>query len=760
MQNEKIISKVADLISKELDVDYINPRSWIRLVNATHKTPEQLAFCVISILESAFESKKPAQTEGANWKHWYAETKMTNTCAKIGKFVIGQGNLEWTNRQRSISTFRVGYYLLHTLVKDGLLQFVVNRPNTQDPYRIKAVKGKEDELTEMISIIDTMDPLVESWSRPLFDEPKPFTHFYHETGAKMIHKCQDELSKGVTPEEVETVFEVINDTIKTPWKINTELLDVYGEMQNDPLFTFSYKVDLTELQLSGLERERNKVLQIARLVGDRTFWQGAFYDFRGRIYSTSNYLQHSGCKLAKSLFMFKEEAELGKEGWRWLLIHAANCWGFDKATLDERFQFASDNIQEWTHMGQNLVTNEEWKKADDPFNFAAAVLEITKARQSGNKFTFKSGLPVAVDATCSGLQILSALAKDRKGAELSNLANNIVEGKNVKGDYYQMIADHVWGKIEISDEDQANFDLIDNTLKKYKMDITNARENEDWDANSELKSEERAFISANYPKIKSAAKVFWANRVELGRKVCKRPCMTYFYSCQAEGMGNALLDDFQNDADFQGLVYQYAHWLTEAIYDACRELMPSATALMDLFVRVARDAAETNNDYGVTAPLTGFKFLQEYRTDVTTKVGVPYHGKRLDIRPLVVVGKEENVNKKKIKTATAPNVVHMLDSQLVAGMIMKANYPLGTIHDSFSSTAANAQKLYDDTREVFTIIFHPEEGDLDVLSEILFATDSEKYLTEPFKNTKGESVNVIIGDYEISEVMTSEFFTC
>ena len=757
MQNEKIISRVADSISVVLSPEKLNPRAWQRLVD---KTPEQLAYCVLFVLESAFQSEKPKQTEGENHKHWYAETLMTSTSAKIGKMVLGQGNLEWTEKTRLMKSFRVGYYLLHSLVDMGLLLFEKNNAVFNPPYRIKVVKGKEDEVTEMLSIIDTMEPLVPHWSRPLFDQPKPFTHFYHETGETMIHKCQEGLTKSVTPDEMETVFEVINDTIKTPWRINTELLDVYGEMQNDPLFTFSYKVDLTELQLSGLERERNKVLQIARLVGDRTFWQGAFYDFRGRIYSTSNYLQHSGCKLAKSLFMFKEEAELGKEGWRWLLIHAANCWGFDKATLEERFQFASDNVQEWTHMGQNLTTNEEWKKADDPFNFAAAVLEITKARQSGNKFTFKSGLPVAVDATCSGLQILSALAKDRKGAELSNLANNIVEGKNVKGDYYQMIADHVWSKIEVSDEDQANFDLIDSTLKKYKKDITNARENEDWDANAELKSEERAFISSNYPKIKSAAKVFWANRVKLGRKVCKRPCMTYFYSCQAEGMGNALLDDFQNDADFQGLVYQYAHWLTEAIYDACRELMPAATSLMDLFVRVARDAAESNKDYAVTAPLTGFRFLQEYRTDVNQAVDVLYKSKTKYIAARVVVGKAAMVNKRKIKTATAPNVVHMLDSQLVAGMIMKANYPLGTIHDSFSSTAANAQKLYDDTREVFTIIFHPEEGDLDVLSEILFATDSEKYLTEPFKNTKGESVKVVMGDYEISEVMTSEFFTC
>ena len=41
---------------------------------------------------------------------------------------------------------------------------------------------------------------------------------------------------------------------------------------------------------------------------------------------------------------------------------------------------------------------------------------------------------------------------------------------------------------------------------------------------------------------------------------------------------------------------------------------------------------------------------------------------------IVAVGEKEILKKTKISSATSPNVVHMLDSQIVAGVVLKAGY--------------------------------------------------------------------------------------
>ena len=161
-----------------------------------------------------------------------------------------------------------------------------------------------------------------------------------------------------------------------------------------------------------------------------------------------------------------------------------------------------------------------------------------------------------------------------------------------------------------------------------------------------------------------------------------------------------------------------------AYIDACRELMPAPTAMMDLCSSVLElDYAAKNDDFSLESPITGFKFHQDYRNDETESLKFKLRTK--DIFLKVRLAKDVVIDKKKVKKAVAPNVVHMLDSQLVAGMLLRANYPMSTIHDSFSSCAGDAQELYEDTRDVFSIIFDKED---DVLIEILTATNSLHYL--------------------------------
>lgn len=53
-------------------------------------------------------------------------------------------------------------------------------------------------------------------------------------------------------------------------------------------------------------------------------------DFRGRAYPIPPTLNHLGNDLCRGLLMFDEAKPLGERGWRWLKIHLANLYGYDK----------------------------------------------------------------------------------------------------------------------------------------------------------------------------------------------------------------------------------------------------------------------------------------------------------------------------------------------------------------------------------------------------------------------------------------------
>ena len=66
-------------------------------------------------------------------------------------------------------------------------------------------------------------------------------------------------------------------------------------------------------------------------------------DFRGRAYPIPPHLNHLGDDLSRGLLKFGESKPLGEDGLRWLKIHCANLFGYDKATFPERVQWVVDH---------------------------------------------------------------------------------------------------------------------------------------------------------------------------------------------------------------------------------------------------------------------------------------------------------------------------------------------------------------------------------------------------------------------------------
>jgi DNA-directed RNA polymerase len=165
---------------------------------------------------------------------------------------------------------------------------------------------------------------------------------------------------------MEQTFKGLDVLGKTSWRINQAVFDVMLEAWNsgeaianiaperpnleippepepskDPLERRRWitEVKLIENARSGYHSQRcfqNFQLEIARALRNEVFYFPHNIDFRGRAYPVPPYLNHMGADHCRGLLTFGKGKELGDNGLKWLKIHLANVFGFDKASLKQR----------------------------------------------------------------------------------------------------------------------------------------------------------------------------------------------------------------------------------------------------------------------------------------------------------------------------------------------------------------------------------------------------------------------------------------
>ena len=160
------------------------------------------------------------------------------------------------------------------------------------------------------------------------------------------------------------------------------------------------------------------------------------FDYRGRAYPIPAFLTPQDTDFGKSLLMFTKGAKINPQGMKWIKFQLATTYGLDKATMDERIDWIENGENRelvhrvWSDPIGNIA---DWENADEPWQFLAACIEWYELHY---EHRYHTHLPVATDATCSGLQILAGLAKDKSTAKIVN-----VVGSNKPQDAYKLIAE-------------------------------------------------------------------------------------------------------------------------------------------------------------------------------------------------------------------------------------------------------------------------------------------------------------------------------
>lgn len=159
---------------------------------------------------------------------------------------------------------------------------------------------------------------------------------------------------------------------------------------------------------------------------DETFYVPWSFDYRGRMYPLLTNLSPQGIDFEKSLFYFADEGPVNHD---WLAFQVATTYGLDKAAFGDRIAWAKENAALISEIAEHpLETLSTWSNVSEPWCFLAACKEYHDCCVAKTKTT--SGLPVGIDATCSGLQHLSAMTFDASAAALVNVtpADTIADG--------------------------------------------------------------------------------------------------------------------------------------------------------------------------------------------------------------------------------------------------------------------------------------------------------------------------------------------
>ena len=430
---------------------------------------------------------------------------------------------------------------------------------------------------------------------------------------------------------------------------------------------FEYRKARTEAENAKKKYERSMhvkttaTLQVAAKFKDRDkFFLPWSFDYRGRAYPIPSYLTPHDTDFGKSLLKFGVESFMTHEAEEWLAFQVATTYGLDKKPMRERLDWVKDNFTFISRIATDPIGNlSEWEKADEPWQFLAACDEYYHCViLCDRQFT---SLPVAVDATCSGLQILAGLARDKGTARLVN----VLPGDRPQDAYRSVL--------------EAMEDIPERLTE-------------------------------------------WMDRGVTKRSVMTIPYNATMQSSR-DYIRDAIHDNMPKDASGKLLVdkvtAEEATILAKSLRKALNKIAPGCLAVRDWIGKEMYAAIKRGNSIITWTTPSGFIVHQKrdnyksVRLDLALLGGCKFS----------VVGENDGPNPRKHKSSGAPNLIHSLDASLLHFTFQRFDVPFSVIHDSVLCRATDMSTLGTIVRETYMHLFAEHDYLRDFADQIGAETD-------------------------------------
>lgn len=399
-----------------------------------------------------------------------------------------------------------------------------------------------------------------------------------------------------------------------------------------------------EVQRKGHVLQFSLITKYLNTFGDDTLYFPTYFDWRGRLYFRSS-INPQGADFVKAALEFADKKPLGKRGLYWLKAHVATCYGFDKANFDTRAVWTDTHMDLIRDAVTHHVDSDFFRGADAHWCFYVAAKELVQALDSGSPETWETGIAVAMDATCSGLQHLSAVMRDPIGGMFTNLMpNNGVE----KEDIYAGVA-------------------------------------------------ALAVVNIQKDKENPEQALFWTTH-GIPRSMAKRPVMTYTYGGTLMSCTEYVYVDMQDRA-LPGIdnysPFKLAAYASKHLRKGVEQTVPASAECM----RFLRDVA---SKMPVTEPLrwitpAGFPVVQHYAEETSSVI-------RLDALGITVTMRrfdESRLQRSKCVNGISPNFTHGLDSSHLTTVIDESESSILPIHDSFGTYPSDVDAMHVVLRRTF-----------------------------------------------------------
>lgn len=552
--------------------------------------------------------------------------------------------------------------------------------------------------------------------------------------------------------DLTNIYSVLNHMQETPFIINKRILQVLKEIyasggelggipRTTPYATLPKLPDDVDMDVLKehkrkqvaihLQESARKSRALRAYIALQTAEKCAQYekiyfpwniDYRGRCYPIPTAISPQGDDIQKALLLFAEPSPLASDAdTKWLAIHGANLAGRDKLPFAGRVAWIEEHEEQIKASAADPLGYTWWSevaKNDYPMEFLSFCLEWTRLcaykDEHGTAAGFVTGLPIAFDGTCSGLQHFSGLLRD----EIGGAAVNLLPSDNVQ-DIYSIVADKV-NTVLLKDAQSG-------TADGYKYDkqgnVVNDQEGKPHIVYG-TKTLAQNWVSFNRLKYSQDG---------ITRKVCKRSVMTLAYGSKLYGFKENLLSDIikpfvlehPDENPFVSPI-QAATYMARLIWEAVGTTVVKAVEGMAWLQKVAELICKEGHVVTWTTP-NGLPVQQNYMC--LTQEVMKLRFNRARVRFYTQVEQEGVVDTRRQAQGISPNFIHSMDAahlqRVVNAEYSKGNANFMMIHDSFGTDAAHAGQLFKTIREEFIGLYKDQNYLQDFLEQVSYLINDD-----------------------------------
>lgn len=592
---------------------------------------------------------------------------------------LGIENKYWKTNER----YAVAKIVLEQAFELGLFNFTrLDSQSKSDYYGIEAsetLKKFFDDVEEHLKSHITFPVMIAP--------PRPWTNYYNggyyidELWSRapmmkiryMPHEYRRWVIKNLSEGAAEPAKRAMNKVQEVPYRVNCKVLQIartalargdgilgLPQTKGDakPAFPFDASWDKNnatehELEIFKLwkkhckdwyinENTRQgrylgvsaKIKELVSVQDEEAFYCPAFLDWRGRLYFRST-LNPQSADVVKGCMDFAHKKKLGSAGLYWLWFHIANCCGYDKADPDERVKWAKEHWDE-IQVYLNDPLNIEPPQVDTCWSLLQAGYAMQEALAMDNPEDYECSVPVALDATCSGLQHYSAMFRDDVGGYYTNL---IDDGSDEKHDIYKKVAEKA-------------MELLPNFCDDPYL----------------LK---------------------WWQEHGIPRAMAKRPVMTYVYGATLRSCIDYVYDAIIEEGiaipdGYSGIKFCIS--VGKALREAVEQTVPKAKEGMQFLRKLV--SSQPKEPLRWITPV-GVPVINWTQSSCVKKLAIHSMG----IDSIKVADTTGKYNVTKALNGISPNFIHSMDSSHLVKVINEFNGQILPIHDSFGTHACDVANL-------------------------------------------------------------------